>query len=267
MINNPYTIAIDSVRAPALAVENAIKYAKRRAARRASVQVRAGYAAAAASVVIAGAAGILYLNSGFEPPVSPVQVTQTASLPTRASESAAVPSVKGTAPPTAAKPSEKTAESTKPSEPASTAQDASQPSRAQTESTVSATQSVTEDAEKPAVIPTQKATSKPTDKPSDKPAETESGMVEVSPIEVEVDSSRLSDDGKLYCVIAETGYDVAGDPDAFSDSRVYYVETKFGRYKQPFGAWWVESESLDNLSYIFYNSDGIVVYTEPVASR
>lgn len=265
MINNAYTIAVDSVRAPALAVENAIKYAKRRAARRASAQVRAGYAAAAASVVIAGTAGMIWLNggSGFEPPVSPVQVTQTTSLSTRASEIAAEPSVQGAAPSTSSKPSEKTAESTKPSEPESTEQDASQPPRAQIESSVSVTQSVTEAAEKPAVSPTEK----PASQPADKPAETESGMVEVPPIEVEVDSSRLSDDGKLYCVIAETGYDVGSDPDAFSESRVYYVETKFGRYKQPFGAWWVDSSSLDNLSYIFYNSDGIVVYTEPVASR
>ena len=68
MINNPYTIAADSVRAPAYAVENAIRLAKRRAARRASTQVKVGYAAAAASVVIAGTAGILFINGRRQAP-------------------------------------------------------------------------------------------------------------------------------------------------------------------------------------------------------
>lgn len=264
MINNPYTIAADSVRAPAYAVENAIRLAKRRAARRASTRVKVGYAAAAASVVIAGTAGILLINgSGFEPPTSPSRDTQTASLSTRSSESAAKPTAQSTAPSTSQDPSEKTAGSSKPSEPLTESPSASEISHTQGESAVSPTQTTASATEKSAVPPT----SKPTSKPAEKPTETESEMVEVSPIDVEVDSSRLSDDGKLYCVIAETGYDVNSDPDAFSENRVYYVETKFGRFKQPFGAWWVDSTSLDNLSYIFYNSDGIVVYTEPVSSR
>lgn len=265
MKSNPYTLTIDSIHAPEYAVENAIKAAMLRAANTASNQAKVRYAAVAASIVLAGAAAVSYYKmfGSFQPPAEPSGLTPTVT----ASENVSEPSETVTA--TEAKAGNATEHTQKPSE--STA-------ATETESAETVTESKSDETVNSAHIPTEAArpeTEKPTSKPTERvtekatqpPIETEPEYVEVPPIDVDVDSSQLGDDGKLYCMIAETAYDVVNDPDAFSDSHVYYVETKFGRYRQWFDYGTVYRENMSNMKYVFYNSDGVVLYTEPLSTN
>lgn len=255
-MNSAYLSAVESIHAPQTAVENAIAAAKARAAKRLSAQANIRYAAMAAGVVFA-AAGAVYLSTGGGkvPPVKP-PYTASASAPTESTEASTLSL--GTEAMT-----ESAAEAATQTAPTESIRET-----VVSETVISETQ-VQESPTQPfenAAEPTQTPTEKPAERPTEPyiPDETEPEYVEVMPIDVEVDRSQLGSDGKLYCMIAETGYNIADDPTAFSDDHVYYVETKFGRFKQPISPWYVDSSEMRGMSYIFYNSDGVVLYSEPL---
>lgn len=266
MINNSYTTAIENIHAPEYAVENAIRTAEIRAAQINSNRIKVRYTAAAASVVLAGAAGLYFYNMfgqdkpGFDPPIVPSAVTVTEES-SEASETVI----------------DSEAKDVKAAETVSAADSSVSATETVTKETEAAAESINAETvpdkqaeteiDPPAVKPSEKPAEEPAEKATDPHEQTEPEYVEVQPIDVEVDSSQLGDDGKLYCMIAETAYDVVNDPDAFSDSHVYYVETKFGRYRQWFDYGAVYRDEMSKKKYVFYNSDGVVLYTEPLSTN
>jgi hypothetical protein len=274
MTHNTYTAVLDKLHAPGISVERAISAAKARAAARASAQLRTRYTAAAASVVIASAAGasmfFIFGNKPESVQTSPsvIETVFETESPTAiytvnpdgsASESASVtPSAEPSQPETRAVSSTETArevssqsptqkqDEADPSESPTHKQDetvtraaeqtyaqpteskreaeTTAPTRSQaTSPTASPTQA---DVPKPTSEPVTEPDSKPDTEPTSAPTPTEPISYPGEEITASIDASMLCDDGKVFCVLAETGLSKIDGPDAFTDDKLVYVDDK-----------------------------------------
>lgn len=264
---NAYTAALDDIHAPEISVERAVREANKRAAGRASAQIKTRYAAAAASLVLASAAGgaMFFIMGGVKPPepaAPPVSATQTASQSPTAGE---------TESPT--KMTENKAETEKPTQKAT-----EKPSdTAAPETEAAATQPVTEakpqsgtQSPSPATTPSTAPTSAPATAPTDPAEEPE------LPPEPDIDTSLLCEDGRLYFTVAPTGMNSIDDDAAFGDDHLYSITTKFGTYvvnplpktREEFSSPQFRTITIGGGKlnrgegcYYFYNSDGTILYS------
>ena len=262
MTVDTYTTAIDKIHAPELSVERAIKAAKARAAARASAQLKTRYTAAAASIALATAGGMMFYLFGKEqPPVSPSTVITATENNTESAESAET------------KPAQSKTE-------AATSAEKSTETQAATSETAAETRSVTE----PTTAERQPETQKRAETPS--PTEAQAPTQKADPpteqpkpeeIIANIDTSKLCGDGKLYFMIAETGLSQIEDPNAFSDDKVIYIETKWGEpivikpftinpedhlFENPVPGTGLNPQ-MNSTSCYFYNSMGEILWTEP----
>ncbi len=258
MTVDTYTTAIDKIHAPELSVERAIKAAKARAAARASAQLKTRYTAAAASIALATAGGMMFYLFGKEqPPVSPLTVITATESNTESADSAETkPAQSKTEAATAAdKPtqtqsstSETAAETRSVTEPTTAERQPETQKRAETPSPTEA-QAPTQNADQPTVTPTIADSTEP-----------------YIPEDPDIDSSLLGDDGKVYFMIASVGLDKIEGEEAFTDDHIYYIETKFGRWEyNPLP--WLAIQPYDKGTsgktyYYYYSSDGTILYQE-----
>ena len=266
MISNTYTCAVENIHAPASAVERALREAKRRAAAPPPPQhINSRVIAAAASLVLVSAASAtayLYFDRAH-PPVTPhiavgeSQATQPQNDP------------------------EQPTDTTKPS----TAKAATETATESAQSASEATTQPQNTADNHSPAPTAGSTVKPTEAAAEKPTP-HTGNTIPTPEEVQIDSSQLGRDGKLFFLIAPTAMNRIDDPAAFTDDHLLYIETKWGvvtvnDFKpltltvfEPYGHSGTStpdsatsgttnpasSGAAVKYHYYYYNSDGTILY-------
>lgn len=270
MISNTYTCAVENIHAPASAVERALREAKRRAAAPPPPQhINSRVIAAAASLVLVSAASAtayLYFDRAQPPITSHIAVGET-----QATQPQNDP--------------EQPTETTKPS----TAKAATETATEAAQSATDATTQPQNTADNHSPAPTAGSASKPTEAAAEKPTEKptpHTGNTIPTPEEVQIDSSQLGRDGKLFFLIAPTAMNHIDDPAAFTDDHLLYIETKWGvvtvnEFKpltlnvfEPYGHSTVstpdsaapDTETLSSpqaavkYHYYYYNSDGTILY-------
>ena len=265
MTSCTYTQAIDNIHVPQDMMERAILKARQKTAQTVTSRSRTRYAAAAAGLVLASAAGISMFSLFKNQPVTvrpgPVSTATADQAPTVTPTASAAHS--GTAAPSPSLPTDAAAETN-----ADSANETNNPPITVTEPTTAdrqPTEAVTRETsapERPTEPAAQETTApEPTAKPEDD-----------DPLaDINIDRSLLCADGKLYIAFAETGLACIDDPAAFSDDHLYYIETKFGRYYriQPPDIKHIDlslhgdQPQSAEMCYL-YNSDGEIVGQAPI---
>ena len=266
MISNTYTCAVENIHAPASAVERALREAKRRAAAPPPPQhINSRVIAAAASLVLVSAASAtayLYFDRAQPPITSHIAVGES-----QATQPQNDP--------------EQPTETTKPS----TAKAATETATESAQSASEATTQPQNTADNHSPAPTAGSTVKPTEAAAEKPTP-HTGNTIPTPEEVQIDSSQLGRDGKLFFLIAPTAMNRIDDPAAFTDDHLLYIETKWGvvtvnDFKpltltvfEPYGHSGTStpdsatsgttnpasSGAAVKYHYYYYNSDGTILY-------